>query len=202
MKFTLLLAITALLATADDPKDRISRPSGASISTQEGTSLLMRPPETPAAEVRLGDQAPNFSYQGVDGRWRHLRDILAQGPVLLVFGADPLTLRVIEHERERLLSLGVVPVAVTDARSRAARAMVNRLDLRFIVLADSQGAIASQFNAVDPTSRRHLPAWFVLDVKRRVRGLGRRGLPLRGYPTLAANALGLPASSASLPASK
>jgi peroxiredoxin len=202
MKFTLLLAVTALLAAADDPNHRIPRPSGSSLSTHEGTSLLGHPLETPATEVRLGDQAPNFSYQGVDGRWRHLRDMLVQGPVLLVFGADELTLRVIEHERERLLDLGVVAVAVMDARSGAARAMVHRLDLRFTVLADAQGAIAAQFNAVDPATGRHRPTWFVLDQKRRVRGLGRRGLPLRGYPALAANALGLPAPGAPLPASK
>lgn len=202
MKFTLLLAITALLAAADDPNDRVARPSGFSLPPHEGSSLLARPLEPPAAEVRLGDPAPNFSYQGVDGRWRHLRDLLVQGPVLLVFGADPLTMRVIEHERERLLDLGVVPVAVTDARSRAARALVNRWDLRFTVLADAQGAIASQFNAVDPITGRQLPSWFVVDTKRRVRGLGRRGLPLRGYPTLAANALGLPAYGAARPASR
>jgi peroxiredoxin len=202
MKFTLLLAVTALLVAADDPNDRIPRPPASSPSVAEGTSFLESPLETPATEVRLGDQAPNFSYQGGDGRWRHLRDMLVQGPVLLVFGADELTLRVIEHERERLLDLGVVPVAVIEARSGAARAMVARLDLHFTVLADARGTIASQFNAVHPATGRHMPTWFVLDRRRHVRGLGRRGLPLRGYPSLAANALGLPESGATVPASR
>jgi peroxiredoxin len=202
MKFTLLFAVAALFAAADDPLDRIPRPSGSSLPVTDGTSLLARALETPATEVRIGDQAPNFSYQGGDGRWRHLRDMLVQGPVLLVFGADELTLRVIEHERERLLDLAVVPVAVIEARSGAARAMVERLDLRFTVLADARGTIASQFNAVDPVTGRQLPTWFVLDRQRHVRGLGRRRLPLRGYPSLAANALGLPASGAALPASR
>lgn len=202
MRITLLLAVSLLLAAADDPNGRIAQTSGAVLGTHEGTSLLARPLETFATEVQLGDQAPDFSYQGVDGRWLHLHDILAQGPVLLVFGAGELPLRVIEHERERLLDLGVVPVVVTDARSGAARAMVSRFGLRYTVLSDARGAIASQFNAVDPSNGRHRPTWFVLDPKRCVRGLGRRGLPLRGYPALAAGALGVPAPGATLPATK
>lgn len=202
MRITLLFAVTALLAAADDPMNRTPQSSGAARIIHEDTSLQARPLETFATEVQLGDEAPDFSYQGVDGRWIHLRDILVQGPVLLVFGADELTLRVIEHERERLMDLGVVPVVVSDARSGAARAMVSRCALRYTVLSDARGAIASQFNAVDAKNGRHRPTWFVLDPKRCVRGLGRRGLPLRGYPALAANALGLPAPGATLPATK
>ena len=67
-----------------------------------------------------------------------------------------------------------------------------RLELRFTVLADPQGVIAAQFNAVDPANGRQLPAWFILDTRRRVRGLGRQGLPLRGYAELAATP-GVPA---------
>jgi peroxiredoxin len=87
-------------------------------------------------------------------------------------------------------------------RSGAARALVTRYDLRFTVLSDVQGAIASQFNVVNPLTDRQLPTWFVLDRKGRVCGLGRRGLPLRGYTTLAATALGLPVPGTPLPASR
>jgi peroxiredoxin len=80
--------------------------------------------------------------------------------------------------------------------------MVHRLGLRFTVLSDAQGAIAGQFNALDPASGRHRPAWFVLDAKRRVRGLSRKPLPLRGYPSLAAESLGLPARDATRPAAR
>ena len=201
MKLTTLLAAAVLLAAADDPNGRSAPSSGATYPTRSGP-LQVRPIDTPTSEVCLGDVAPNFSYVGVEGRWRRLRDLVAPGPVLLLFGPDELTLRVIEHERERLLDLGVIPVAVTDMRTRAARAAVSRFDLRFTVLSDAQGIIAGQFNALDPRTGRHLPTWFVVDQKRRVRGLGRKGLPLRGYATLAANALGLPATSATLPASR
>ena len=198
----LCFAVAALLGAANDPTDRATRAPGASFSLPPGTPLQAPPLETPAAEVCLGDVAPNVSFQGVDGRWRHLRDLVRETPVLLVFGADELTLRVIEHERESLLDLGVLPVVVVGSRAGAARATVKRLDLRFTVLADPQGAIASQFNAVDPATGRHLPAWFVLDTKRRVKGLGRRGLPLRGYPALVAEALGLPAKITAVPLSR
>ena len=200
MKLTPLIAAAVLLAASDDPNQRSIQTS--TNSARSGPLLHARPLDTPSSEVRVGDAAPNFSYVGVDGRWHRLRDLIAQGPVLLLFGPDELTLRVIEHERERLLDLGVIPVAVTDRRSRAARAVVSRHDLRFTVLSDSQGIIAGQFNALDPRTGRHLPTWFVVDQKRRVRGLSRRGLPLRGYTTLAADALGLPAKAATVPASR
>jgi hypothetical protein len=202
VKFTLLLAVTALLATADDPNDRIPRPSGSSLSTHEGPSLLSRPLETLAAEVRLGDQAPNFSYQGVDGRWRHLRDMLVQGPVLLVFGADPLTLRVIEHERERLLDLGVVPVAVTDAAlalgprdGESLRPAIHRAGRR----AGSHRLSVHCRGSVDRAPAADLVRGGPGASRART---GTGGLPRYGYPTLAANALGLPASVAPLPASR
>ena len=201
MRLTLLLAVTALLATVDDPVNRPA-PSSATIAVPEGTSLHPRPSETFATEVKLGDDAPDFSYQGVDRRWIHLHDILQQGPVLLVFGADEVSLRVLEQERERLMDLGVVPVVVSDARSGAAKAMISRFGLRYTVVSDSRGTIALQFNAVDPRNGRHRPAWFVVDRERRVRGLGRRELPLRGDPTLAASALGMAVPGATLPAGR
>ena len=70
------------------------------------------------------------------------------------------------------------------------------------MLADPQGVIAAQFNALDPASGRAIPTWFVLDPKRRVRGLGRTGLPQHGYQELAAGALGLPSKSATVPDGK
>jgi len=203
MKLTLLLAISFLIAAADGPNGGAAQTPGATVDRQPGTSsLLARPLETFATEVEVGDEAPDFSYQGVDGRWLRFEDILTQGPVLLVFGADERSMRMIEHERDRLMDLSVVPVVVTDVRSGAARAMVSRFNLQYTVLSDARGTIASQYNAVDPTNGRHRPAWFVIDTKRRVRGLGRRALPVRGYPALAASALGVPAPGATVPVSK
>jgi peroxiredoxin len=91
---------------------------------------------------------------------------------------------------------------VVEGRPSSTQALVQRLDLRFSVLADPGGIIAAQFNAVDPASGRQMPSWFVLDRRRHVRGLGRRGLPLRGLPGLAANALGLPLPGATVSTSR
>lgn len=202
MRITLLLAAAAIFGAVHDLSDRGSLPPGSSFSARPGVALQARPVDTPATEVCLGDIAPDFSYQGVDARWRRLRDLVAEAPVLLVFGANEATLRIIEGEREALMDLGILPVAVVGSRLGVTRATVNRFELRFTVLADPQGVIATQFNAVDPTSGRQLPSWFVLDPKRRVRGLGRKGLPLRGYTGLAAEALGLPPRAATLPAAR
>ncbi|HKQ56324.1 MAG TPA: redoxin domain-containing protein [Candidatus Eisenbacteria bacterium] len=199
MKFTLVLAIAVMLA-ANDPTDR-----GAAVPTPPtGTSTAALHPralETPATEVCLGDAAPNVAYQGADARWLRLKDITTQGAVLLVIGADQRTLRVLEQERETLMDLGVIPVAVLASRLGVVRATTARLGLRYTVIGDPQGVIAAQFNALDGATGRHLPAWFVLDAGMRVRGLGRKALPARGYSTLAAQALGVPEKDRPVPTS-
>src|SRR5437762_13873130 len=58
------------------------------------------PPEPPAAEVELGDIAPDFAYQGDDNHWHRLRDLLQHGPALLVFSTEPATLKAIEGDRD------------------------------------------------------------------------------------------------------
>ena len=199
-EITLLFAITTTIATAQDLGDHSS--TNTARIQHPGYALSGHPFDTPATEVCLGDVVPDFSYQGVDARWRRLRDLVRDHPALLVFGANEGTLRIIEREREALMDLGVLPVAVTGSRLGATRTMVERQSLRFTVLADPQGVIAAQFNAVDPASGRHLPAWFVIDSHRRVRALGRTELPMRGYAELAADALGLPPNGAVVPSSR
>lgn len=201
MRITLLLAAAAIFGAVHDVGDRGSLSPGSSPSSRPAAMhpLSLEPPAT---EVCLGDIAPDFAYQGPDARWRRLRELVAEAPILLVFGANDGVLRIIEGEREALMDHGVIPVAIVGSRLGAARAIVNRLELRFTVLADPQGVIAAQFNALDPASGRQLPSWFVLDARRRVRGLGRQALPLRGYAELAADALGLPSHTATRPAAK
>lgn len=202
MRITLLLVAAAFLGAIQDLGDHGSMSPGSPYPPRTGNALQGQPLESPATEVCLGDVAPDFSYQGVDAHWRRLHDLVADRPVLLVFGGNVGLLRILEGEREALMDLGVIPVAVVNSRLGVARAAVDRHQLRFTVLADPQGVIASQFNAVDPGNGRPLPAWFVLDTGRRVRALGRRGLPLRGYPELAAAALGLPPKGAAMPAAR
>lgn len=199
MRITLIMLAAAVFGAALDVGGHRPLSSEPPPAARPGESLQARALEVPATEVRLGDVAPEFSYQGGDARWRRLRDLVKDSPVLLVFGADEPALRGLDRERDALTSLGVVPVAVVGSRLGATRAIIRRNGLRIHVLADPQGAIAAQYNTSDPATGRHRPAWFVLDARRRVRALGRHGLPPDGYAALAAEALGRPSRAASVP---
>ena len=154
------------------------------------SSPLGRIPEPPAMIVRVGDPAPNFAFEGFGGRSMRLHHLLDQGPVLLVFGAREADLRRLQAQRNALLDLGVVPVAVVNAGPRTTRALVQRLGLQFTVLADSRGVIADQFNIVE--GERTVPGWFVLDARGRVCGLLRGSLPTVDYDRLCSRALAIP----------
>jgi peroxiredoxin len=198
---TTIALVAAILSSSVDPgavpSGRLAgdRP-GALIATQGGK------PEPPSAEVRMGDKAPDFSFEGFDGRWRRLRDLRLQGPVLLVFAPDEQELRTIARERERLLSLGVLPVAIVDASSRTAFGLVKKLGLRYSVLADPRRVIAEQFNSTEWRTNAAEPAWFVIDQKGYVRALDRGTFPSTDYTTLAARALGKPIPGNVVPTSR
>ena len=159
-----------------------------------------RLPEPPPMVLRVGDPAPNFSFDGYDGRWMRLHHLLDQGPVLLVFGAGEPQLRRLQDERGRLLDLGVVPVVILDDKPGAVRALAKRLDLHYTVLSDPRGVIAGQFNVVEAGNVR--PGWFVLDQRGKVRGLSREGLPAMDYPRLCARSLALPMPGVAFPTSR
>ncbi|TMQ68512.1 MAG: redoxin domain-containing protein [Candidatus Eisenbacteria bacterium] len=156
-------------------------------------------PEPPLAVVSAGEPAPNFSYQGTDGHWRGLRDLTDKGAVLLAFAPREHNLIRLQREREALLDLGVIPVALVELRPGSARSLVRRLGLTYTVLSDPRCVIASQFNVVDPITQSAVPSWFIVDRRGRVRALRRGSLPVSGYPTVAARALGLPLPGATLP---
>jgi peroxiredoxin len=157
-------------------------------------------PEPPNTPVAVGDPAPDFSFETSDHGWHRLHDLLAQGSVLLVFGASDDQLRSLETERGSMIARGVLPVAVLDRRDGAAWSTPARLKLHFNVIADSRGVIASQFNLEDGSTRRAGPGWFVVDRTGRVRALGRQSAPVAGYLAVAARALGLPGESEAMPA--
>ena len=195
MLMSSLFILTHLLAAGLSPGLSMT----PSRDFQRSQTLRMGPPEPPTAIVRKGDPAPNFSYQSPDGRWRHLRDLVDKGSVLLVFAGREHHLVRLERERERLLDLGVLPVAILDVKQGAARSQVRRMDLTYTVLADPRNIIASQFNVVDPITQGAIPSWFVIDRRRKVRALGRGSLPVQDYPALAARALALAMPGSALP---
>lgn len=203
MKLATLLAAAALLAT--NPLyigDTSSRSRHQEQDVQNLQKLARRANEPPVTPVVPGSIAPDFSYQTSDGKWHHLRDLLAHGPVLMIVGARDPQLTALEKERERLLELGVVPVAVFDGNARTVRGAIRRLGVRFTVIADARTVIAGQFNALEAGTGAPLPCWFVIDRERRVCALDRTGLPERGYVEIARDALAIPAPGVSLPATK
>jgi len=200
MPLASLIALLAALSAVDPG----SSPYGTSHNRVNPISppLQSGSPEPPAAEVRIGDQAPDFSFEGFDGKWRNLHDLRAQGPVLLVIAPTEPQLRALERERERLLDYGIVPVAVVDAPSRTAASLVKRLALRYSLLADPRRVIAEQFNALGHRTNAAVPAWFVIDRRGIVRALDRGRFPDGEYTPTAARALGLPPPGITLPTAR
>ena len=151
--------------------------------------------------LSAGNRAPDFQYQSYDGMWQHMHNVLEHGDMLLVFGASDVDLRTLERERETLLKAGVMPLAVVEKSDRDVWASVRRLGLTFSLLADPKGVIGAQYGVFDPGLSRSRSAWFVIDVKGRVRQVGGE-MPSQGWPALAATALGRPLEGATQTASK
>lgn len=194
------LALAAILAAAL-PLQSSDLPSQTpTLSNPENPAQPYNAPEPPNAPLLVGDRAPDFSWQSEDARLLKLRDLLAQGHLLVVFGAQDAALRTLEHERTSLLDLGVVPVAVVSSGNRGSRATANRLGLHYVLVPDSRRVIAAQYGVVEDSGESIAPAWFVLDRTGCVRALKRGALPSSGYARLAANVLALPTNDVNLPA--
>lgn len=194
---TIIALITALLSAAVEPG---SVPNSLTESGRPAIAPLQSGgPEPPTSEVRVGDVAPDFSFEGFDGRWRNLHDLRVQGPVLLVIAPDSDPLLSLERERASLVGRGIVPVAVVDAPPRAVASWTRKLNLHYTVIPDPRRVIAEQFNALQSRTHAAVPAWFVIDRSGRVRALERGGFPDDGFLPVAAEALGLPTPGVALP---
>jgi peroxiredoxin len=158
-----------------------------------------RDPDKPS--LNAGSRAPDFQYQSYDALWQHLHNVLEHGDVLLVFGASDVDLRTLERERETLVKSGVMPLAVVEHNDRDVWASVRRLGLTYSLLADPKGAIGQQYGVFDASLGRSRSAWFVIDVKGRVRQSG-GDRPALGWPAVAATALGRPLAGSTQGASK
>jgi peroxiredoxin len=165
------------------------------------TTLSAVPSELPVAIVSAGDPAPDVSWDVPGARPQRLRDLRAHGHVLLVFAPTESQLLALERERDGLLDVRVVPVAVLDRGAAGAADLARRLGLHFVVVPDPWSIVAAQFNVLDPATRRAAPAWFVVDRSGRVRGLDRRGVPDGGYLSIATRTLALASRDAILPGS-
>jgi peroxiredoxin len=175
--------------------DGVPQPS-ALPDTRPAMAMGANAPEPGTAMVTVGDPAPDFSYADVDGRSAHMHDLLAQGAVLIVFDAGERGLAALQRERDALVRLGVIPVAIEDLRSGAVRAVRERLALTFPVIPDTRAIAASQFNSLDGATLRPVPSWFVVDRSGRVRGLCRGTMPSGPWTDVVAMALALPSPGA------
>jgi peroxiredoxin len=200
MPFASIIALSAALLSAAVDPGSTSFPNADGRATV--APFLNGAPEPPASEVRIGDVAPDFSYEGFDGRWRNLHDLRVQGAVLLVIAPDRHQLTALESERASLIERGIVPVAILDATPRATASTIKKLGLRYSVIADPRRVIAEQFNAIQSRTHAAVPAWFVVDRSGTVRALDRGRFPQSGYLAVAAPALGLPAQGVALPSSR
>ncbi|MEO5617059.1 MAG: redoxin domain-containing protein [Candidatus Eisenbacteria bacterium] len=198
MKFTgsALAALIVVATTVGDGADR----TGRSLENPPPRSRLgTRLPDPPNAPVHVGDRAPDFNWVGVDNRTRRLRDILDQAHALIVFAPSDEELRDLEDERETLALMGVVPVAVVEARPRSAVVRAKRAGVHFLVVGDPVRVIGSQFNLVDPETNRIQSAWFAVDRRATVRGTGASLKPAQGWARIAASALAIPAPDVPIP---
>lgn len=189
MNFAPLLA-AGMLATASVQHTEVDRTARF---VAQNNAVVVPAPEgsqhgVPAPPA-IGSNAPDFTYQSFDYQWRNLHHMLAQGSVLLVFGASDEQLQSLERDRESLLRRGVVPVAVVNHRESDVWRTVSRFGLSYSLLADPHTAIAEQFGAVD-SARHATPAWFVIDPSGKVRGSGAGTPPGTDWVALSGTALG------------
>jgi len=194
---SVLAALIVVTTTVGDGADRTSRfPDVPSRPSRLGARL----PDPPNAPVNVGDRAPDFSWVGVDNRTLRLRDILEQANVLLVFAPGDDALRRLEEERETLGLMGVVPVAVLEARARGAVNRAKRTGVHFLVVPDPVRVIGTQFNMLETETNRTVPGWYAIDRRGTVRGAGTTMDPPQGWARIAASALAIPSPDVPLPA--
>ena len=200
MTFPCLIACLVLVAaTPFQAPDGANRAKSLTDDLHRLEGISPGNPEPPLSTVSPGDVAPDFSFESRDRGWLRLHDLLAQGNVLLVFGAEDAQLTAIEREREAMLNRNIIPVVVLDRRDGATWSTIRRLGLRYSLISDSQCVIAAQFNVLSANTHRPVPSWFAIDRMGRVCGLKRTGLPVVGYALMAISALGLPPQGTTFP---
>ena len=185
-----LLAATPLVPVPTDPEMGRVPPSLSPSGTEPPTLVVM-----------VGDPAPDVSWQGPTSQTQRLRDLRAQGHLLLVFSPSDEQLRALERERAQLLDRRVVPAAVLNRGPKSAAGLARRLGLHYPLIPDPRRIIAAQFSTLDPASGRPLPAWFVIDRRGQVRDLDRSGTLPEDLARLAFGALNLPAPGTARPSS-
>ncbi len=155
-------------------------PSPMNPLTPTDASRRQLPPqsaEPEAAALQVGWPAPMFSYLSADGRWHRSDELLAHGPVLVMFAPTESDLTAIQRLAPAFNDLGVKPVAVLDLPTRGTTAISRKLGLTGTLVSDPMSAIAGVYHSVDATTGRHVPSFFVIDARRTLRAMYYGPLP-------------------------
>lgn len=190
----ILIVATTTVGDGADPSSRPFDPAPGYSQLGSATS------EPSYAPVQISDRAPDFTWVGIDNRAHRLRDVLAQAHALLVFAPSDEVLQSLERERDALAMIGVVPVAVIDARGRTAYKRAKAAGVHMLIVPDPTHVIGAQFNLLEPGTLRLQPGWFAVDRRGVVRGYGGEPRDLSSWTRLAASALAIPAPDVPLPA--
>lgn len=201
MRFASLLAASLIVAATSVHAENGKMPSAAAAKSPASTPVPAPADEGSRTRPAVGSKAPDFQYQSYDALWQSLHNVLEHGDVLLVFGATDVDLRTLEREREVLVRSRVTPLAVVEKNDRDVWASVRRLGLTFSLLADPRGVIGNQYGVYDASLGRSHTAWFVIDVKGKVRQSG-DAMPSQSWPVVTATALGRPVVGATQGVSK
>lgn len=163
-------SITLLFATqvwAANPSPMNSPPLPGS----EHHALSPLSPEPEAATLQVAAAAPMFSYIGDDGRWHRSDELLARGPMLVMFGASETDLVAMQRLVPAFDDLGVRPVAVLELPTRGTAALSRKLGISLALVSDPMSAIAGLYHCVDTATGQHGSAYFVIDSRRVLRAM-------------------------------
>lgn len=123
--------------------------------------------------LREGDQAPDFTLDGVPPGPYHLADQRSKVVVLAFYPGDftPVCLRQLQHyedQRQRLVATGAVLWAISTDTLESHERMAKSYALAFPLLADEGGKVAAQFGVrgMLGSARRSV---FIVDEKGTIR---------------------------------
>ena len=166
-----LLFATQVWAANPSPMNSASPPAA------ERLTLAPLPPEPDAATLQVAAPAPMFSYLGGDGRWHRSDELLARGPIMVLFAAGENDLVAAQRLAPAFDELGVRPVAVLNLPTRGTAALTRKLGISLTLVSDPMSAIAGLYHSVQPSTGQHAPAYFVIDARRRLRAMYYGPLP-------------------------
>jgi peroxiredoxin len=143
-------SVNRLLADLHAERVRTMKPEDLAVNINQRQYLVDH--SDYSAFLKTGDIVENFSLPDVDGGSVVLDDLLAQGPVVLVFfrfaGCPACNLTLPNYERELfpgLAALGASLVAVSPQVPERLRDIKERHNLSFFVASDTGNTLARRF---------------------------------------------------------